>query len=126
MQLVAVLVVGVADGEARRVVDDDATVEGVELEEAILPLLLLLARVVGEEAAKLCDGRGVLGCGYGGQAGGASNGGCHGMDSGQRRVVDAAAGMERVWGEVWAGVTRGAEDVAVCSSRKHMTDRHRH
>lgn len=56
VQLVAVLVVGVAQEVAGLVVDHDAVVEGVELEVAILPLLLLLAEVGRVEAAELGDG----------------------------------------------------------------------
>lgn len=61
MQLVAVLVVGVPEEVACLVVDHDAVVEGVELEEAIVPPLLLSSDVVGEETPELGDGRGVLG-----------------------------------------------------------------
>lgn len=56
VQLVAVLVVRVAEEVAGVVVDHDAVVEGVELEEAIVPLLLLLAHVGRVEAAELGDG----------------------------------------------------------------------
>lgn len=56
VQLVAVLVVRVAEEVAGLVVDHDAVVERVELEEAILPLLLLFADVGRVEAAELGDG----------------------------------------------------------------------
>ena len=55
VQLVAVLVVGVAEEVAGLVVHHDPVVEGVELEVAILPLLLLLADVWRVETAELGD-----------------------------------------------------------------------
>lgn len=78
MQFGAVFVVGVADGEARHVIYNDAAVERVELEEPILPLFLLLARVMCEEAVELGDGCGVLRGGHGRQARGGSHGRGHG------------------------------------------------
>ena len=70
VQLVAVFVVGIAEEVPGQVVDHDAVVERVELEKAIVPSLLLAADVVGEETAKLGDGRRVLRGGDGGDGGG--------------------------------------------------------
>jgi hypothetical protein len=61
VQLVAVLVVRVAEEVAGLIIDHDPVVEGVELEKAILPLLLLLADVGRVEAAELGDGCGLRG-----------------------------------------------------------------
>lgn len=61
VQLVAVLPVRVADVVACLVGDHDAIVEGVELEVAILPPLLLASDVLREEAAEFCHGRGLGG-----------------------------------------------------------------
>lgn len=55
VQLVAILIVRVAEEVAPLVVHHDASVERVELEVAILPFLLLLADVGRVQAAKLCD-----------------------------------------------------------------------
>ena len=55
VQLVAILIVRVAEEVAPLVVHHDAAVEGVELEVAILPFLLLLADVGRVQATKLCD-----------------------------------------------------------------------
>ena len=57
VQLIAVFVVRVAEEVAGLVVHHDPAVEGVELEVAIVPFLLLLANVGCVEAAELCDGR---------------------------------------------------------------------
>lgn len=65
VQLVAVLVVGVAEKVARLVVDHDTVVEGVEFEVAILPSLVLSPHVVAEETAEFGHGRRVLGRGEG-------------------------------------------------------------
>ena len=55
VQLVTILIVRVAEEAAAPVVHHDAAVEGVELEVAILPFLLLLTYVGRVQAAKLCD-----------------------------------------------------------------------
>lgn len=61
MQFVAVLVVGVAKEVARLVVHHDAIVEGVEVEVAILPFLLLFPYVWRVQTSKLGNGRGLRG-----------------------------------------------------------------
>jgi hypothetical protein len=61
VQLVAILIVRVAEEVAPLVVHHDAAVEEVEFEVAILPFLLLLADVGRVQAAKLCDRRGLRG-----------------------------------------------------------------
>lgn len=66
VQLIAVLVVRVAQKIARLVVHHDTVVERVELEVAVLPSFLLPPDVVREETSKLGDGRRLLG-GVGGR-----------------------------------------------------------
>jgi hypothetical protein len=60
VQLVAVLVVCVAQKIPRLVIDHDPVVEGVELQVAILPTLLLPSDIVGEQTSEFGDGRRVL------------------------------------------------------------------
>lgn len=61
VQLVAILIVRVAEEVAPLVVHHDAAVERVELEVAILPFLLLFADVRRVQAAELCDRRSLRG-----------------------------------------------------------------
>lgn len=60
MELVTILVVGVAQVISGLVIDHDTVIERMEFEIAILPSLLLSSDVMGEEAAKLGDRCGVL------------------------------------------------------------------
>jgi len=97
LQLVAVLVVCIAEEVPCLVVDHDPVVEGVELEIAILPSLLLSLDVLCKEAAKLGNRRAGLGGGNGGDGRGVLRGaqrGRHHVDIRERRVVVGVGDME--------------------------------
>ena len=97
VQLVAVLVVCIAEEVPCLVVDHDPAVEGVELEIAILPPLLLSLDVLCEEAAELGNGRAILGGGNGSDGRGVlgiAERGRHRVDTRLRRVVVGVGDME--------------------------------
>ena len=120
VQLVAVLVVGVAEKVAGLIVDHDAVVEGVKLEEAILPALLLAADIVGEETAELSNGRGALG-GLDGSNGGGVLGvaqrGRHGTGSLGGRVVGRCLAYDMDAGAGLVGRVKEAAARHACSFR---------
>lgn len=97
LQLVAVLVVCIAEEVPCLIVDHDPAVEGVELEIAILPPLLLSLDILGEEATELGNGRAVLGGSNGSDGRGVlsiTQRSRHRVDSRLRRVVVGVGDME--------------------------------